>query len=208
MLTTFFLAWSCRGRPLGTLAARAVGFRIVLADGSVMQVIPPIDNGQAGTSKLNDDLYYAVRGGASGSWGVLTEISFNPYIVEDYFSVFWVIGFVWNGEGAANMYRKYAELAGANINDNRWTVSITVSGDEATEASAFNRIFLEMAWVGPVAEADDYDPSFFQSIIDACTNCVQFLSLPDSAEPLSVSLNFKFVSFPSMLARWCKCTIL
>lgn len=187
-----------RGRPLGTLASRAVGFRIVLADGTLMEVVPPAFN----TSKTNDDLFYSVRGGASGSWGVLTEISFNPYLVDELFSVFWVAGFLWDSDGAANMYRTYAELAKPIINDNRWTVSITVNGDAANPGSA-NQIFLEMAWVGPLAQAGDYDPSFFQSILDACTGCVQFLAIPNTIEPLSASLNYKFVSHPILLLVLC-----
>ena len=52
---------------------------------------------------------------------------------------------------------------------------------------------LEMTWVAPIEEAADYDPSFFQSIRDACTGCFSLLSLPNSVEPLSVSMRFKYV---------------
>lgn len=173
------------------MVSRVFSFRIVLADGSIEEVFPPVEGA---TTKKNDDLYYAVRGGASGSWGVLTEISFIPYVAEDYFSVFWLAGFVWDTDGVANLYRTFSELGAANADDRRWSVSISATGDASIAEDGTNKVYLEMVWVGPVAEAEDYDPSFFQTFVDACTGCIQFLDLPDSVEPLMVSLNFKYVS--------------
>ena len=128
--------------------------------------------------------------------GVLTEVTLKPYMDEDFFSVYWLELFAWETEGAANMFRKYSELANANLHDNRWSLGITIIGDiwVQDELPGINAMSVEMSWVAPIEQADDYDPTFFQSIRDACTGCFSLLSLPDSVEPLSFSMRFKYVS--------------
>ena len=83
-----------------------------------------------------------------------------------------------------------------NLHDNRWSLSITIIGDiwVQDELPGINAMSVEMSWVAPIEQADDYDPTFFQSIRDACTGCFSLLSLPDSVEPLSFSMRFKYVS--------------
>ena len=181
-----------RGRTLGPLTNRVESFRIVLADGTAMEVVSPTEY----TSQMNDDLFWAVRGGSSGAWGVLTEITFKPYRDEDYFSMYWVDILSWDAEGAANLFRKYSELAHANLHDNRWSVGIIIVGDiwVQDELPGMNSITLEMSWVAPIEQAADYDPTFFESIVEACTGCFSLLSVPNSVEPLSFSLRYKYVS--------------
>ena len=85
------------GRQLGPLASRVLGFRIVLSNGAIQEVVKP----DGDTSQLNNDLYYAVLGGASGSWGVVTEINIQPAVGLK--SVFWQTTMVWEVEGIAKM---------------------------------------------------------------------------------------------------------
>ena len=180
-----------RSRPLGPLTSRVKSFRIVLADGTATEVVSPTED----TSQMNDDLFWAVRGGSSGNWGVLTEVTLKTYRDEDYFSMFWLEVLVWDTEGAASMFRKYSELANANLLDNRWGLGITVLRDiwVQDQTPGITAMTLEMTWVAPIEQAADYDPTFFQSIRDACTGCFGLLSLPNSVEPLSVSMRFKYV---------------
>lgn len=58
-------------------------FKIVLSGGSLAWA----DKHRAGvTSPLNDDLFYAVLGGASGSFGTIVEITLDTIDERKYFS--------------------------------------------------------------------------------------------------------------------------
>jgi len=183
MQTGGFGLWT---RHFGTFLESVSGFRIVLADGSVQDVQTPSDS----TSRLNDDLFYAVLGGASGSWGVVTEITLNAVKDDAYFSAFWQVQLVWNADGAENMFRKWAQVAAAHEQDARWSTHWTVVG--AQPAMGVNYIELEASWVAPLAQAGDYDPSFFQDILDACTNCA-VLKRVNVTEAMSASLANRYL---------------
>ena len=180
-----------RSRQLGPLAAHVDSFRIVLADGSAHQVITPIPGV---TTKQNDDLFWAVRGGGAGNWGVVTEYTFVPYFASEVFNVYWLIGFIWDTEGCVNMYRTFGELAIANRDNPYWTMQLSVAGDASTGPGLFNAIYLELGWFSPIEAAGEYDPSLFQTLVDSCTGCIMFLDLPDAVEPPAFTQSFKYVS--------------
>ena len=180
-----------RGRQLGPLAGYVDSFRIVLADGSATEIVTPIPGV---TTQQNDDLFWAVRGGAAGQFGVVTEYTFMPFFASEVFNVYWLIGFLWDTEGCANMYRTFAELIPPNFDDRRWSMQLSVAADESTAPGAFNAVYLEMGWFSPLEEAGDYDPTMYQTLIDSCTGCIMFLDLPDAVEPPAVTQAFKYVS--------------
>ena len=92
MQTGGFGPW---GRSFGTFSNHVDSFEIVLADGSLESVERP----RAGaTSRLNDDLFFAVVGGASGSFGTVAELTLNTNDDSDYFSFYWEVFFVWNDD--------------------------------------------------------------------------------------------------------------
>jgi hypothetical protein len=179
-----FGMWS---RQFGALAYSVSSFRIVLADGSVNKVTTPT----VATSRLNDDLFFAVLGGASGSWGVVTEITLDAVAESAYFSAYWNVKLVWNTEGVANMFRRWSELAETKSDDLRWSTHWTVVG--AQPAGYPNYIEFEASWVAPVDQAAEYDPAFFQTILDACTNCIVFESV-NVTEPMSASLKNRYMT--------------
>eukprot|EP00287_Rhodomonas_sp_CCMP768_P013576 CAMPEP_0196724318 /NCGR_PEP_ID=MMETSP1091-20130531/6213_1 /TAXON_ID=302021 /ORGANISM="Rhodomonas sp., Strain CCMP768" /LENGTH=790 /DNA_ID=CAMNT_0042066423 /DNA_START=28 /DNA_END=2400 /DNA_ORIENTATION=+ len=178
-----FGMWS---RHFGPAAHNVDSFRIVLADGSIRSVTKPTD----ATSQINDDIFFAVLGGASGSFGVVTEYTFRTVSNSDYYSVWWKAQFVWEVEGAASLWRKWMELGNLPQykDDLRWSVHITGVGIAPTGMGP-NYFEFQGSWVAPIAEADDYDPTFFQRILDACTNCVMLPGgVVNVSEPLSTSL--------------------
>lgn len=59
-----------------------------------------------------------------------------------------------------------------------------------------NYIQLDAVWTAPVEEADDYDYTFFQDMIDACTGC-QILEFANDTEPMSTSWEMKVKAVPS-----------
>ena len=166
------------GRQLGPLASRVLGFRIVLSNGAIQEVVKP----DGDTSQLNNDLYYAVLGGASGSWGVVTEINIQPAVGLK--SVFWQTTMVWEVEGIAKMFRKLGESTMANAHDTRWNFQFTAQG--IAPLGRPNLLRMEASWVAPADEFDDYDASFFQDILDACDGCTIVGNLVTTERPSSV----------------------
>ncbi|KAL9178796.1 hypothetical protein ACHAXT_003927 [Thalassiosira profunda] len=112
------------GRTFGPLTNRVAEFKIVLADGSLRTVTKPQEGEQ---NKFNEDLWYAVLGGASGSYGVVVDILLDTFDDNDYFTVYWEVDFLVSDTtlpGIIKMLRKYAEvIADANVaNDTRWNL--------------------------------------------------------------------------------------
>lgn len=188
-------------RHFGPFADRVDSFRIVLADGELHEIVTPTNtdtngnNEQTSTSTLNDDIFYAVLGGASGTWGVVTELTANTVSDEDYFSVYWKLAYWWDNpedtEGIVNMMRKWTELATEKKDDWRWGAHWSVVG--AKNVPTFgNRIQLEGSWVAPIEQKDDYDFDFFQAIDDACTNCKRFRYI-NVTEPLSQIWRHRYI---------------
>lgn len=171
-------------RHFGPFVNRVEAFRIVLADGQLHEIVTPIPGE---TSKLNDDIFYAVLGGASGSWGVVTEMTLNTIKDDDYISVYWKLAYWWDTEedtdGIVNMMRTWTEMAKEKKDDWRWAVHWSVVGAKNVPTLG-NRIQLEGSWVAPKEQADEYDFDFFQAIDDACTNCNRFRYI-NVTEPLS-----------------------
>ena len=170
------------------MAARVEGFRIVLADGTIMDVVRPV---AYETSQLNDDLYWAVLGGSAGSWGVITQVTIKPRKDADYFSAYGTTTFLFEEEGVVGLYRRFAEIANRYPDDKRWTIVIN-----SFNLPEVRVVSVETAWVAPLEEAGDYDPALFESLLAACVGCIPLISAPPVVEPLSFSLRFKYVRKP------------
>ena len=177
-------------RYFGPFVDRVESFRIVLADGSIHAIATPSE----GTSEMNDDIFYAVLGGASGSWGVVTEMTLNAIKDEDYFAVYWKLAYWWDTEedtnGIVNMMRTWSKLANERKDDPRWSALWSIVG--AKQAGLGNRIQLEGFWVAPKEEAHEYDFDFFQIIDDACINCRRFRYI-NVTEPLSQIWRHRYI---------------
>ena len=170
-------------RHFGPFVNRVDSFRIVLADGELHDIVTPTNE----TSKLNNDIFYAVLGGASGSWGVVTEMTLNTIDDTKYFSVYWKLAYWWHTpeetEGIVNMMRTWTKMAKEKEDDLRWAAHWSVVGAKNVPGLG-NRIQLEGSWVAPIDQKDDYDYTIFQAIDDACTNCTRFRHI-NVTEPLS-----------------------
>ena len=107
-------------------------FKIVLADRSLMSVTAPQEKVK---SKLNDDLWYAVIGGASGSgsFGTLVDITLNTVDEDDYFAFYWEVNFFYDDttvDCIKNMLREFVLMLENEDfkNDPRWTIWFTITG--------------------------------------------------------------------------------
>jgi len=179
-------------RHFGPFVNRVEQFRIVLADGQVHEIVTPIPNQ---TSSHNDDVFYAVLGGASGSWGVVTDMVLNTIRDEDYFSVYWKLAYWWDTEedtnGIVNMMRTWTQMAQGKADDWRWAAHWSVVGAKNIPTLG-NRIQVEGSWVAPKDQAHEYDFDFFQAIDDACTNCKRFRYV-NVTEPLSQIWRHRYI---------------
>ena len=179
-------------RHFGPFADSVEAFRIVLADGQLHEIVTPV---LGETSQQNDDIFYAVLGGASGSWGVVTEMILNTIHDDDYFSVYWKLAYWWDTEedtnGIVNMMRTWTKMAKERKDDWRWAAHWSVVGAKNVPTMG-NRIQLEGSWVAPKEQAHEYDFDFFQSIDDACTNCKRFRYI-NVTEPLSQIWRYRYL---------------
>jgi FAD binding domain/Berberine and berberine like len=170
-------------RHFGPFLNQVESFRIVLADGTLHNIVTPTSD----TSTMNNDIFYAVLGGASGSWGVVTEMTLNTINDDDYFAVYWKLAYWWDTpqdtEGIVNMMRTWAQMANDRKDDWRWGTHWSVVGAKNVPGLG-NRIQVEGSWVVPKDQKDEYDFDFFQSIDNACTNCNRFRYI-NVTEPLS-----------------------
>ena len=76
LASLFSLGFGPWSRQLGRFNNYVSSFDIVLADGSLMSVTTPEEGV---SSKLNDDIWHAVLGGASGSFGVIGRMFNFPF---------------------------------------------------------------------------------------------------------------------------------
>ncbi len=159
-------------------------FEIVLADGSVQNIMKPTEGG---TSEFNDDMYYAVLGGASGSWGVITEVTFNSIDENQYHTFYWEVNYYYNDdtkEDVAKMLQEYVKLP---IDDNRWSMVWSFLGGKTLfdafffenglgPDKGFNLVTLDFAWVSKKSESSQEDAlaeatNMFEKVTNACARC-------------------------------------
>ncbi|KAL3797145.1 hypothetical protein HJC23_000483 [Cyclotella cryptica] len=142
------------GRSLGRFNSHIAAFDIILADGSLVSVSSPQNNV---TSKLNDDLWYAVIGGASGSFGVIVDITFIPINESDHFAFYWEVSFFYSNSTKhcmQNMVQEFAKMLEDEsfTNDMRWNIMFSIAGyktlfSQDLHDKAFNFAQLDFTWV-------------------------------------------------------------
>lgn len=183
------------GPLFGAFSNYVDSFKIVLADGSLQAVTKPKD----GTTKLNDDLFYAVLGGASGSFGTIVDVTLNTVKEKKYRSFYWEVSFLYNSDtlpGIINMLKKYAELledVDVDSIDTKWNLGFTVIGSKAAVSNlistqtgnpsvgqnlSFNLFKVQLAWAIPKSLANGKKKAlaeataFYNDLVAECSDCV------------------------------------
>lgn len=143
------------GHQLGRFNSYVRAFDIVLADGTKVSVTQP----EKRTSRFNNDLWHAVLGGGSGSFGIVTDITMHPVEDKNYHSFYWRKEFYVDGSTKHcfhNMLREYSALMEDEDfkNDSRWGIWMTTSGfkvllSQVLGPLAFNWLTLEISWIAP-----------------------------------------------------------
>ncbi|KAL7518071.1 hypothetical protein ACHAWX_002929, partial [Stephanocyclus meneghinianus] len=169
------------GRSLGRFNSHITAFDIILADGSLVSISSPQ---KKKTTKFNDDIWYAVIGGASGSFGVIVDVTFNPIDEQKYSAFSWEVNYFYSDTTKhciQNMFQEFATmLADENFaNDSRWNIMFTLSGTKTylfpiLTSLTFNSLQLDFTWVatGSSGGADTFSEA--QAIYDRLHNAYTF----------------------------------
>ncbi|KAL7518124.1 hypothetical protein ACHAWX_002982 [Stephanocyclus meneghinianus] len=169
------------GRSLGRFNSHITSFDIILADGSLVSVSSPQ---KKYTNKFNDDIWYAVIGGASGSFGVIVDVTFNPIDEQKYSAFSWEVFYFYSDTTKhciINMFREFAYMLGDEkfTNDSRWNLMFTLSGSKTylfptLKSLTFNSVQLDFTWVASGSSGGRETFSEAQAIYDRLHNAFTF----------------------------------
>jgi hypothetical protein len=153
------------------------------------------------TSKLNDDLWYAIIGGASGSFGVIVDITFSPINERDFMAFSWEVNYFYSDTTKhciKNMLQEFATmLEDENFtNDLRWNIFFTLNGFKTLSSQtlgsvAFNLAQLDFNWVAPSSSDRMQTFSEAQAIYDRLHNAYTF----QGSDNACITLDQYFESF-------------
>ena len=123
--------WGIVARSHGLLADRVLAFDIILASGEKERIVRP----EEGTTKHNDDVYYAVLGGGKGGdFGIVTHYEFSPLRDEHYpNSACYTFLWLWSKEKMERVVRRMEQLSklcadGTIASDYEFMLTITGAG--------------------------------------------------------------------------------
>ncbi|KAJ9453564.1 6-hydroxy-D-nicotine oxidase [Diplonema papillatum] len=168
-------------RAFGFATDNIEGFEIVLAGGAVKKVTRP--GWAANPLSMNDRLFYAVTGGAAGSWGVVTSYTLHgrkdsSYPEATYFQCL--------AEWTEEAYLRSARVFNEMVQDPSWvtdraadeSVFISITKREPIER---NMIHVEGFWSG--VSGAPFDDSNYQKFVAALepvtkVTCSAMLSPP------------------------------
>jgi FAD/FMN-containing dehydrogenase len=112
-------------KGFGTAAANLLEAEIVTADGRVL-----IAN--AGT---NPELFWALKGGGGGSWGVVTRLTLRTHDLPEHFGSAW--GKIKASDDAAfqRLLARFVDFYAANLLNPHWGEQVAIGGDNSLEIS-------------------------------------------------------------------------
>ncbi len=117
-----FGSWS---RKYGTSAGEMLEAEVVVADGRVL----------VANDCQNQDLFWALRGGGGGTFGIVTKMTLRTQSLPNYFG--WVNGRVRAASDAAfkDLLERFLLFYGEKLNNELWGKQVKVRGDNSLEVS-------------------------------------------------------------------------
>jgi len=91
----------------------------------------------------------------------------------------------WNAEGMTNVFCAWADLIHANRSNQHWSTHWTLIGGQPIGFPT--HLNPKATWVVPMDQSGGCNPTFHQSIIEACTGCMIIDPLNET-EPMSFPL--------------------
>jgi FAD/FMN-containing dehydrogenase len=115
-----FGSWS---KKYGTAAANMLEAEVVTADGEI----------RVASACQNQDLFWALRGGGGGTFGVITRLTMRTHALPSYFGL--VLGGIKATSDAAfvELLERFLTFYAEALNNERWGEQVSVKGDNSLE---------------------------------------------------------------------------
>jgi hypothetical protein len=115
---------SC-SKGFGTAAAGLLEAEIVTADGAVRTV----------NACTNPDLFWAIKGGGGGSWGVVTKVTLRTHELPQHFGSAWGTVKAKSDDAFRKLIARFIEFYAANLFNPKWGEQIAVAPDNSLKIS-------------------------------------------------------------------------
>lgn len=117
-----FGSWS---KKYGIAAASMLEAEVVTADGSLL----------VANACQNQDLFWALRGGGGGTFGIVTKVTLRTHPLPNYFGA--VFGRIAAKDDAAfkELLERFLAFAGESLNNEHWGETVRVRRDDSLELS-------------------------------------------------------------------------
>jgi FAD/FMN-containing dehydrogenase len=112
-------------KGFGTAAASLLEAEIVTADGATRIV----------NACTNADLFWAIKGGGGGTWGVVTKLTLRTFDLPQYFGGAWGTIKAGSDEAFKKLIARFVDFYAANLFNPHWGEQIAVAPDNTLKIS-------------------------------------------------------------------------
>lgn len=112
-------------KGFGTSAAGLLEAEVVTADGAV----------RIANACQNSDLFWAIKGGGGGSWGVITRVTLRTHDLPQYFGAAWGKIKAQSDDAFRKLIARFFDFYAANLFNEHWGEKIFLSPDNTLEIS-------------------------------------------------------------------------
>ncbi|HEX3430892.1 MAG TPA: FAD-binding protein [Rhizomicrobium sp.] len=112
-------------KGFGSAAAGLLEAEIVTADGAILTV----------NACTHADLFWAIKGGGGGSWGVLTKLTLRTHQLPEHFGAAWGTVRAKSEDAFKTLVARFVEFYVANLFNPNWGEQIAIAPDNTLEIS-------------------------------------------------------------------------
>ena len=112
-------------KGFGSAAAGLLEAEIVTADGSILTV----------NACNNADLFWAIKGGGGGSWGVVTKLTLRTHELPQHFGAAWGTVKSKNDDAFRKLIARFVDFYASNLFNPHWGEQIAVAADYTLKIS-------------------------------------------------------------------------
>jgi FAD/FMN-containing dehydrogenase len=127
-------------KGFGTAASGLLEAEIVTADGVV----------RTANACINPDLFWAIKGGGGGSWGVITKLTLRTHELPEHFGAAWGKIKAQSDDAFRALILRFFEFYAANLFNPHWGEQISISPDNTLQifmvCQGLDSSLVEAAW--------------------------------------------------------------
>jgi FAD/FMN-containing dehydrogenase len=112
-------------KGFGTAAANLLEAEVVTADGRVL----------IANACTNPDLFWALKGGGGGSWGVVTQLTLRTYDLPEHFGSAWARIKASDDAAFRRLLMRFVDFYADNLLNPHWGEQVSVHSDNTLEIS-------------------------------------------------------------------------